>query len=315
MKIIKKTPNFSMIIFLLLIGIILLLSGCTQNEITNEKTSVLVTIIPQLEMVTSIGGEYVDVTVMVPAGESPHSFELTPNQMIKIAQASAYFTVGSGVEFELTNMETILEQNQDLTLFDCSQNIDIISFDEHYGREHYIENDQEENNEEDDHDHSGTDPHVWTSPINYKKMAEVVYEGLIEIDSSHQDIYFSNYQIFISSIDSLHENISTRLAPFNGNSFMVYHPAWGYFGDTYNLSMIAIEDEGKQPGPAGLAAIINQTRNQNISVIFVTPQFDTTSAQTIADEIDGVVAYADPLTTDYKQTLQNLAQFLISGYS
>ncbi len=313
-KTIKK-QDFSTIIILLLIGIILLLSGCTQKETTNEKTSVLVTIIPQLEMVTSIGGEYVDVTLMVPAGESPHSYEPTPNQMIKIAQASAYFIVGSGVEFELSNINSILEQNPDLILFNCSQDIDIISFDEHFGRGHHSENDSQEQNQEDDHDHSGTDPHVWTSPVNYKKMAEVVYQGLVEIDSVHQEIYFSNYQYFISSIDSLHENISIRLAPYTGKSFMVYHPAWGYFGDTYNLTMIAIEDEGKQPGPAGLAAIINQTQNQNISVIFVSPQFDTSSAQTIADEIDGVVAYADPLTTDYKQTLQNLAHFIIQGYS
>ncbi len=304
-----KIHDFSTIIILSLIGIILLLSGCTQKETTNGKTAVIVTIIPQLEMVASIGGEYVDVTVMVPAGESPHSFEPTPNQMINIAQAKAYFTVGSGVEFELTHMETILEQNPDLVLFDCSQDIDIISFDEHYGQEHYSEH------EKDDHDHSGTDPHIWTSPVNYKKMAEVVYQGLVEIDAVHQEIYFSNYQYLISSIDSLHENISTRLAPYDGKSFMVYHPAWGYFGDTYNLTMMAIEGEGKQPGPAGLAAIINQTRNQNISVIFVSPQFDTSSAQTIADEIDGVVAYADPLTSDYKQTLQNIAQFLISSYS
>lgn len=304
-----KIHDFSIIIILSLIGIILLLSGCTQKETTNGKTAVIVTIIPQLEMVTSIGGEYVDVTVMVPAGESPHSFEPTPNQMINIAQAKAYFTVGSGVEFELTHMETILEQNPDLVLFDCSQDITIISFDEHYGQEHYSENEKE------DHDHTGTDPHIWTSPVNYKKMAEVVYQGLVEIDAVHQETYFSNYQYLISSIDSLHENISTRLAPYDGKSFMVYHPAWGYFGDTYNLTMIAIEDEGKQPGPAGLAAIINQTRNQNISVIFVSPQFDTSSAQTIADEIDGVVAYADSLTSDYKQTLQNIAQFLISGYS
>jgi len=50
-------------------------------------------------------------------------------------------------------------------------------------------------------------------------------------------------------------------------------------------------------------------------VIFVSPQYDTSSAQTIADEIDGIVAYADPLTSDYKQTIQNLAQFIIQGYS
>lgn len=285
----------------------LFLSGCTNTSNNEDRLSVVVTIIPQEEMVKEIGGNYVDVSVMVPAGESPHSYEPTPEQIIEISQSAAYFTVGSGVEFELTHLDTIMEQNRELTIYDCSKNIDVLSFDQHYGQKNYQKTQEK--------DQGGTDPHIWTSPINYKKMATVVLDGLIELDPSHQEVFNQNYQDYITEIDALHENISSLLSPYKGNSFMVYHPSWGYFGDTYQLKQIAIEDEGKQPGPTGIAAIIDQAKNKSISVIFVSPQFDTSSAETIAQEIGGEVASVNPLMTDYKETLQTLAATLVNGYS
>jgi zinc transport system substrate-binding protein len=316
-----KPPSNKKIMILVLsffVGTSLVLSGCLDTT-EHEKVSILVTIVPQENMVTSIGGEYVDVTIMVPAGESPHSFEPTPQQMTKVAQASAYFTVGSGVEFEVVHMDTIIEQNSDIQVFDCSENISVVSFDQHYGKEDHHEEEEHDHDYEDgdehDHDHDGTDPHIWTSPVNFKKMAEVVYQGLIEIDPDHQNEYYSNYQAYILSLDNLHTNISTRLQSYEGRSFMVYHPAWGYFGDTYNLKMIAIEDEGKQPGPAGIASIIEQAKNESINVIFVSPQFDISSAETIAEEINGQVVFANPLTSEYQQTLLDLTDALAEGYS
>ena len=305
------------------LAIILLLalftSGCIDNQ-SSETLGVLVTIVPQEEMVKYIGGNHVNITIMVPAGESPHSFEPTPEQMTKVAQATAYFTVGSGVEFEVAHMETILEQNAELEVFDCSEDITVISLDDHYGMEHHddeAEHDHEEEedgHDEEEHDHEGTDPHIWTSPVNFKKMAEIVYNGLISIDPEHQDDYYSNYQSYLTKLDNLHANVSTLLEPFEGKSFMVYHPAWGYFGDTYHLKMIAIEDGGKQPGPAGINAIIAQAQTENITVIFVAPQYDTTSAETIATEIGGNVVFANPLMTDYEETITQLATDMVAGF-
>lgn len=304
-----KRNNFQInTILIFLIFIFIFNSGCINEEMNDQKLSVLVTIVPQQEIVEEIGGEYIDVTVMVPAGQSPHSFEPDPKQMKNVVKAKAYFTVGSGVEFEVVYMDTILEQNPDLKVFDCSENISVISFDEHYGKE-------AEHNDEHNHDHSGTDPHIWTSPENVKKMAEVIYSGLVEIDQDHQQLYHNNYKNYVSEINKLHQNISALLESYEGRSFMVYHPSWGYFGDTYKLEQIAIEDEGKEPGPAGLAAIIDQARNESIKVIFVSPQFDTSRAQTIAEEINGKVVSADPLTSNYTNTILNLTEAIIEGYS
>ena len=320
----QKNQKFIIIgiVVALLVGVALFAS---YDSTSNEKVGVLVTIVPQAKIVEFIGGEFVDITIMVPPGQDPHTFEPTPEQMKKVADATAYFKVGSGVEFEVIHMDTILEQNSDLELFDCSHDITVISFDEHYGNEaHHEEDDHEEGeghddehgdeHEGDDHDHEGTDPHIWLSPVNFKKMAEEIYNGLVEIDPEHQEEYQTNYQAYISKLDDLHTNVSNLLEPYEGKSFMVYHQAWGYFGDSYHLHMIAIEDEGKEPGLQGLNAIIQQAQDENITVIFVAPQFDTTNAETVATEIGGIVVFANPLMTNYEETITKLAEDMVTGF-
>jgi zinc transport system substrate-binding protein len=306
----EKNQKIMYSVLVIFVIIAVCLTGCIDDT-SNGKIGLLVTIVPQVEMVEFIGGEYVEVTIMVPPGESPHSFEPTPEQMKKVAEATAYFKVGSGVEFEVVHMDTILEQNSDLQVFDCSEDISVISFDEHYGKEGHHEEGEEH---EDEHNHGGTDPHIWTSPVNFKKMAEIVYNGLVDIYPNHQEEYYANYQAYISKLDNLNTNVSNLLEPYEGKSYMVYHPAWGYFGDSYNLKMIAIEDEGKQPGPEGVAAMIAQAKEENITVIFVAPQFDTSSAETIASEIGGNVVFANPLMSNYEETITKLAEDMVTGF-
>ena len=301
----RKKNLFVLGIICITLIITILFTGCQENVSQNsDAIGIIVTIVPQVEMVEAIGRNYIDVTVMVPAGQSPHSSELTPEQLKKVAVASAYFKVGSGIEFELTYMNTIIEQNPDLKVFDCSKEINVVSFDEHYGYEH-------NKNEQDQHE--GSDPHIWTSPENFKKMAKVVYEGLVEIDSTHQSEYYDNYQAYIQKLDKLNNDVKEMLEPYKNQSFMVYHPAWGYFGDAYHFKQIAIENEGKQPGPDSAASVINQAKNLNITVIFVAPQFDTSTAEVIAEEIGGEIVFANPLMDDYNTTIRELASGIIEG--
>jgi len=91
------------------------------------------------------------------------------------------------------------------------------------------------------------------------------------------------------------------------NRFMVFHPAFGYFAAAYGLSQLAIEEEGKEPGPARLAALIATARREGIKVLFVAPQFSRKSAQTIAAAIGGRVAAIDPLAADWPAGMQAIA--------
>jgi zinc transport system substrate-binding protein len=88
---------------------------------------------------------------------------------------------------------------------------------------------------------------------------------------------------------------------------MVFHPAWGHFADAYGLQQVPIEIEGKDPKPAQLKVLIQHARVRDIRVIFVQPQFSSTSASVVARKIGGQMVFADPLAEDWMANLREVA--------
>lgn len=281
------------------------LAGCLGSGTGESKITAIVTIVPQEQMVKAIGGERVEVIVMVPYGQSPHTYEPLPSQMIAVEGADVYFEVGSGIEFELQKMDAITEINPGMLIVNCSEGVELKCWDEHLGGDIEGEN---------DHDSGVIDPHIWLSPSNMKIMAQNVFSGLIEVDPAGENYYEINLEAYLTRIDSLISNITEFLTPFQNRSFLAYHPSWGYFSDEFGLKQIAIEEAGRQPGTSGIAAIIEQAKEENISVVVVSPQFDQSSAEVIAEEIGGIVIQADPLMLDYFTEMENLAAKMAIGF-
>ena len=291
---------------LILIPILFVLtSGCLDMDDDEGVDTVAISILPQKEMVQSIAGPEIKVITMIPAGQSPHDYSPTPGQLIDLVDADLYFKMGSGVEFETNHLGTIEETNPSMRMVDLSRGIEIKSFDEHYGSGHH----------EDEHDHEGTDPHMWLSPYNMKKMAGTVLEALVEEDPDNEDTYRDNHDEYIRELDGTIEYMEEKLGPHTGKRFLTYHPAWGYFGDDFQLIQIAIEEEGKKPGPQGISSIIDQAKDYNITVIFVSSQFDSSSAQEIADEIGGEVVEVNSLAEDYMDNLEYVTGEMEKGLS
>ncbi|MBD3798089.1 MAG: zinc ABC transporter substrate-binding protein, partial [Campylobacterales bacterium] len=202
------------------------------------KLSIVVSITPQKTFVQKIAGEMAEVTVMVPQGASPHSYEPKVSQMVALSKADIYFSIG--VEFEEAWLDKFKSQNKTLKFIDMGQEIEKIKMVEHH-HEHKHEN---------HHDHDEMDPHVWTSPNNVAIMAQTTYMSLTELDPEHQQFYKQNLENFLKEIletDLEIKDIFKGLKP--NTSFMVFHPSWGYFAKEYHLMQIAVEVEGKKPKP------------------------------------------------------------------
>lgn len=279
--------------------LLLFLMGCIfwqpeENEKAeeNEKVKVVVTLLPQAEFAERIGGDRVQVTVMVPPGASPHTYEPTPSQLAEVSSAQIYAKVGSGVEFELTWMDKIVDANKDMLIIDCSQDIELM----------YVGNGEEP------HEGKGYDPHIWLSPKNAVKMVENIYKGLIQIDPSDKEYYEKNKNTYIQELENLDEAIAQALSGKENGKIMVYHPSWTYFCRDYGLEQIPIEREGKEPTPQGLAHLIDQAKTYGITVIFASPQFNVESAEVIAREINGKVVLIDPLAKDYIENMRKIAE-------
>jgi len=97
------------------------------------------------------------------------------------------------------------------------------------------------------------------------------------------------------------------------HTFMVYHPAFGYFAREYNLTMIPVEAEGKEPTAAGITHLIKQAKEHNIKVVFASPQFNPESAKVIAKAIDGKVVFINSLVREYIVNLRILLDELVQA--
>ncbi len=281
----------------------LALSGCTTTEEEGGPLTIIVTIAPQVEMVEAVGGDLIDVTLMVPAGEDPHTYAPTPSQMIDVAEADVYFTVGSGVEFELSHLQDMRGTNPKMEVISCSEGITLLDNDEEY----------EEEPGHEGHNHGPKDPHIWLSPTNAKQMVETICKGLVREDPDNQATYEANRDAYLAKLDTLISDIHTKLDPHKDKHFLVYHPAWAYFAHEFKIEQLAIEAGGKEPGPAGVAALIDQAKEENITVIFVSAQFPTEDANTIASEIGGEVVMVDPLASNYIENLRSVATEMKKG--
>ena len=252
------------------------------NEPTNTKIGVVVTILPQAEFVEKVGGDKVEVTVMVQPGASPHSYEPTPSQMVEVSKAKMYAKVGSGVEFELAWMDRIIEQNKAMLVVDCSQGITTVA----------------------------NDPHIWNSPVNAKKMVGNICAGLVKVDPGNEDYYTENMNRYLGELDALDMYVREKFANLTNRVFMIYHPAFGYLAREYDLTELAIQHEGKTPTPRVIEDCIDLAEQYDLSYVFVAPQLATEHAETIAHEIGAKVLFLDPLPREYAANMRTVADLL-----
>ena len=280
--------------------LLLILFGCSSKERSGRK--VFVSILPQKFFVEKIAGDFLEVSVMVQPGMSPATYDPLPRQMTELIDAGVFFKVGA--PFENSWMKRIEENYPALKIIDTREGIKLRKM-----KNALLET---KNSVSEVHDHAGLDPHIWLSPNLVKIQAQNIFEGLTAVYPEKEKIFRINWNKFKNELDSIHIIIEKKLSGLKMRRFVVFHPSWGYFGDEFNLEQIAIEVEGKEPSPKELTEIIDLLNKNNLTTIFVQPQFSVRSAETIAKEIGGAVERIDPLPEDYYTSLIHTAQ-LIAG--
>jgi zinc transport system substrate-binding protein len=311
---VKKSYRWSVVAIALCLGAVF--QGCTQSPApkTKEKLDITVSILPQKYFVERIGGENVNVNVMVQPGESPHTYEPKPQQLRSLAEAEAYLSIG--VSFEKAWMDRFKAANPKMPIIDTTEGMKLLPMVAHHHHgEGEHEHDRDETDETDETGNKGEekvkenfDPHVWLSPQRVKIQAQTIYQTLVELDPENQAQYRAALDQFLADIEQLDAEIRQSFAGIQQRKFMVFHPSWGYLADDYGLEMISIEVGGQEPSAAELAQLIRQAKEENIKVIFVQPEFSTKSAETIAQEINGEVILINPLMSNWLEEMQRVTQ-------
>lgn len=277
----QQGDNLNKLVFLLL-----LLIGTVV-----AKVNCIVSVLPEQTFAKAIGGDKVNVTVMVPPGQEPHTYEPKPSQMREISKADLYLTLG--VPFEESWLPKLRNQNSKMEIINVGKGVERVEITKNH--------------------HNGLDPHIWTSPENVKIIAKNIYSALMAKDKVNSDYYKSNYEKFLTKIDETDKEIKKILSSLpKGTKFMVFHPAWGYFAKEYGLEQIAIEAGGKEPKPKQLIHLIDEAKKQKVKAIFTEPEFSQKAAKLIAKEAKINVVAVSPLNPNWSQNLIDLAK-AISG--
>ena len=286
----------------------------------NSKLQVISSFYPLHEFSQKIGGDKVDVTLIVPVGIEPHDWEPTVKDVQKMQQSD--LIVINGVGFE-NWVDSLYETNYPGIIVDTSNGILIENHDNenhdnenhdnenhdnenHDNENHDNENHDNENHDNENHDneHGSTDPHIWLNPVYAKKQVQNIANAFSNSDPENQKFYQSNAAEYVEQLDLLDSKIRNELSTCS-RDFVAFHDAFSYFADEYGLTQHTIISSNDPHGEATaktLEDVISLARELNIKVIFSEENVDPRTSETIANEIGGKVLVLSPLEVASDET-------------
>ena len=269
----------------------LLVTGCNKTtEIsdsensTTKKPIIAVSIVPEQTFVKAVCGDLAEVVTMIPPGNSPENYEPKPSEMERFSKASLYFTIG--VPTEEAN---ILPNVGNIKVISLAEKVATVYSDRTF-------------------ESGERDPHIWLSPKRVKVMIDTIADEMSKLNPDNADTYKENAKAYITQLDALDEQIKSALEGVQSKKFIVYHPAFGYLADDYDLTMYALEDEGKEATAGHLQEMIDLAKAENIKAIFYQEEIDSSQSKAFAEEIGGKTIQLAPLAADYINNLKNMAE-------
>ena len=293
-------------------------------SLLSAKPVVIASIAPVGYLAKAVGGDKIEVQSL--AKGDVHSYEPKPNDMKAVAKASLF--IAAGLEFEEAWIPRFKASAKNLVVVQSDAKIAKLKEehsghsghdeehsghddhkakdDKHSGHAGHAEHDEKhEAHEEHDEEHEAhADPHVWLNPMLAITMARNISDALIDMDKANKDFYLKNFQKLMNDLLAFDESAKNELAGLKNRKFVVYHPAWGYFAEHYDLEQISIERNGKEPKIDEMASTVKMIKDENIKVIFADPNRSQKSAQVLASQTGAKVELLDPLGYNLLENLK-----------
>lgn len=207
------------------------------------------------DVVTNIAGSATEITILMPRGQNPHSWEPSPRNIAAIEDADLIFINGLGLEEELIS---ILESMDTAPVVPVSLGIEGL-----------------ENQEQDEHHHESDDPHVWFSPLNVIKWAENIATALSMADPVNGERFEMAAEAYISELQALDSEIRNIVSVLDSvdKKLVMDHVSFNYYAREYGFEILGnliptINDQA-EPSARDIAALTELVRAENVKAIFV----------------------------------------------
>ncbi len=226
-------------VFALFLALILSLSLCacgrTQSDTDNDKLQVMASSFPYYDFARVIGGEYVQVSLLIAAGREVHSFEPTPLDVVRLAESDVFLY--NGGESELWVKEILESSGEHIAVTAAMMDYaplleeEIVEGMETSVHHHHHEEDCEDGHEH--HEEAAYDEHIWTSPVVAQDLCRAICEALSTADPNHRNQYEANLDAYLVELQSLDEAFREVVAEGNRATLV--------FGDRFPLQYFCAE--------------------------------------------------------------------------
>ncbi len=244
---------------------------------------VAATIFPAADIVRRVAGPDVRVIQVLPAGASPHTFDLTPAKVRELQAARVVFKIG-GIDDWIDGIGESLPRAAIVTL--------------HQGivRRPFHANDHGHDSGSGRHG-EGFDPHYWLNAENGMIMARNAAAALAAVDPGRAAAYEGNLLAYSGELARLHKELQRELFALKKKRMFVFHDAWRYFAAAYGLEIAAVfqASPGREPTPRGLQDMYSLVKASGIQVIFTEPQLPTASLEPLLRDLGLQLVVLDPL--------------------
>ena len=267
--------NKKIIVLILASVVVILLVSCSAQSapaVDSGKLKVVATTTIVGDVAAQVGGDLIQLSVLLPVGIDPHSFEPTPQDVAKVAEADLIFANGAGLEEFLDNL--IESAGADDKVVSLSEEIALLERPLHGG----------------DDEHSLGDPHTWTDPNNVMVWTQKVSRTLGEADPANVNAYAANAEKYQTELEELDAWIREQVSqiPVEQRKIVTDHRLFGYFVEEYGFEQVGAIIPGysslAEPSAQELAAIEDAIHDLDVKAVFVGNTVNPMLAERIAED-------------------------------
>lgn len=283
---------------------------------------VVTSIKPVQSLVAAVMKGVGEPNLIVEGAGSPHGYNLRPSQAVALQEADLIVRIGPELETFLDKpIETIAHNAQTLDLIDVKGVLRLPpraggafethehTHGEHARKEHEKGAEHEDHHSGDyhsedhgaeashEHAHERIDPHAWLDPVNGQRFLAAIADKLAEIDPENAATYAANARSATESLAALNREISAMLTPVRDRGFVVFHDAYQYFENRFDIhasGSITVNPE-LSPGAERIGEIQAKVRELGATCVFSEPQFQSDIVSVVMEGSSAQTGVLDPL--------------------
>ncbi len=242
-----------------------------QGLDADERLNVVVTTNIVADVISTIGGDAIEMMALIPLGADPHTYEPSPKDYQAMSDAHVVFINGVGLEEAMSS--TLEQVAQRVPVVSLSQDVDLLAFAS--SADHEPDADSEYDEGGDTHEHESMDPHVWFDPWNVMVWTHNAAEAMSTLHPEQASLFQANaeaYQDELRALDRWIQDAVEQL-PEDRRRLVTDHFAFQYLAHRYGFeivgAVIPAYSTSAQPSAKEIAALVDAIRALEVRAVFV----------------------------------------------